>query len=106
MQRRRWLQLGAGAAVLLAVGGGVATLVQPGLAKGKLTPASRQIFATVGSAILEGSLPTEAGTRATAIAAFVQRVDALVHGLPGFAQDELSQLLSLLATSAGRRVLA
>ncbi|MCM2356402.1 MAG: hypothetical protein NDI68_06890 [Arenimonas sp.] len=106
MQRRRWLQLGLGAAAVLAVGGGAALLWTPGLQAGHLTPAGRAVFLHVGRALLDGSLPTEPGARDQALAAFVQRVDETVAALPAHAQGELSQLLALLAGAPGRRGLA
>ncbi|HEY1227504.1 MAG TPA: hypothetical protein VGF26_09295, partial [Ramlibacter sp.] len=60
----------------------------------------------VGAAVLDGVLPTEQAQRDAALAGFLVRVDALVSALPAHAQQELSQLLALLSTSAGRHALA
>lgn len=80
-------------------------LVEPGLVRGKLSEGARQVFACTGEAILDGSLP-RGSQRTPSIAAFVQRVEALVQQLPAHAQGELSQLLALLATAPGRIAIA
>jgi hypothetical protein len=105
MHRRRWLKLGVGAAAVLAVGGGAIALVEPGLRNGKLATAGRLVFLHVGRAFLDGSLPSDEVQQAAAMQTFLQCTDNLVAGLPGHAQEELSQLLALLATAPGRRVL-
>jgi hypothetical protein len=106
MQRRNLLKLGIASAVLLTLAGGVAVMLQPGLQGGKLTPAGRALFASVGRAILQGTLPAEPQAAAQALAGLVDRIDALVIGLPPHVQAELSQLVGLLCTAAGRRGLA
>ena len=106
MQRRTLLKLGAGSAVILAVAGGVTALFHPGLQGGVLTPAGRKIFAAVGAGILDLSLPAAVTPRQTAVAAMLERVDTLVSGLAPYAQGELSQLLSVLSSTAGRRLVA
>ena len=100
------MKLGIASAALLAAGGGVLALVEPGLREARLTPAGRMVFSGVGRAMLDGSLPSEGAARQAALAGMLERVDALVMGLPAHAQDELSQLLALLASDAGRRTLA
>jgi len=100
------LKLGIASAALLAAGGGVLALLEPGLREARLTPAGRAVFSSVGRAMLDGSLPAEGAARQAALAGMLERVDALVAGLPAHAQDELSQLLALLASGAGRRTLA
>lgn len=106
MHRRRWLKLGLGAAALLALGGGAVALLDPGLRGGRLTAVGRSIFGAIAAAVLDGVLPQEAAPREPALRAVVDRVDGVVQALPAHAQEELSQLLALLATSAGRRSLA
>ncbi|HEY3046249.1 MAG TPA: hypothetical protein VGJ72_02135 [Polaromonas sp.] len=106
MQRRTLLKLGVTSAAVLLVAGGAAALLQPGLEGGALSPAGREVFAAIGRAILDKSLPAEDGPRQIALNGLLGRVDALVQALPPHAQGELSQLLSLLASTAGRRTLA
>ena len=106
MQRRSLLKLGLGSAVLLAAAGGAVVLLQPGLPGGKLSEGARDVFTAVGRAFLAGSLPADPGANQIAINGLLSRVNDLVAALPSHAQAELSQLLGLLATAAGRRGLA
>jgi hypothetical protein len=106
MRRRRWLALGALSAVALVVGGGSMALWQPGLRDSKLSRAGQEVFGNLARGLLEGSLPADPAARAGALQALLVRIDSLVAGLPPHAQAELSQLLSLLASAGGRRVLA
>jgi hypothetical protein len=103
LQRRSFLKLGIGAAVVLAVAGGAIALIKPGLVNGRLSPSARLLMTRVGEAMLQGNLPTEATAQQSAINAVLQRTDAFTSGLPDHVQAELSQLLGLLATAAGRR---
>ncbi len=107
MQRRTWLKLGLGAAAVLAVAGGAVIMVTPGLEKtGVLSAAGKTVFAAVGRATLQGSLPKDSTQAQKALSAMVERIGILTSQLPPHAQDELSQLLALLHTSAGRIGLA
>lgn len=106
MQRRSLLKLGFAASVVLGLAGGSAASWAPGLERERLTPASREILRSVAEAVLDGSLPQAPAHRAAALAGLLDRVDLLVAGLPPHAQQELSQLLALLATGPGRRALA
>jgi hypothetical protein len=60
----------------------------------------------LGRAILDGALPTEPDAQAQALAGLSDRLTAAVAALPPHAQAELSQLLALLGTAAGRHWLA
>jgi len=106
MQRRTLFKLGAASALALAFTGGVASLVQTGLQEGKLGEGGREVFRAVGRAVLQGSLPADAPARDAALDGLLGRIDALTLALPVHAQNELSQLLSLLASTPGRRVMA
>lgn len=106
MRRRSWLKLGIGSAVVLAVGGVAIALMAPGLRNGRLTSTSRAVVRAVAEAFLSAVLPTEPAARAAALDGLLARLDTLVAALPAHAQGELSQLLTLLATSVGRRTLA
>ncbi len=103
LQRRTLLKLGIASAVVLAVAGGSVALLQPGLQNGKLTENSRLIFSRAGQAILAGTLPAEAGPNQIAINSLLDRIDTFIASTPEHVQAELSQLLSLLGTAAGRR---
>lgn len=106
MQRRTLLRLGIGSAVLLALAGGGAQLLRPGLQQGRLGAPAREVLHAVARAVLDGSLPEDAAMREAALQAQVDRVEALIMGLPAATQRELSQLLGLLGTAAGRMALA
>jgi len=106
MQRRTLLKLGAASAAVLLVAGGTAALLQPGLAGGALSASGREVFSAVGRAVLDKTLPADEGARQIALNGLLGRIDVLVQSLPPHAQAELSQLLALLASAAGRRALA
>ncbi len=106
MQRRSFLKLGIGSAVVLAVAGGAIALIQPGLVNGKLSEGARNIFTGAAKALLDGTLPTDPAAQQAAINGLLSGIDDLTMGLPPHVQAELSQLLSLLGTAAGRRGLA
>jgi len=103
LQRRTLLKLGIASAVVLAVAGGAVALMQPGLKNGKLTEESRLVFSRAGQTILAGTLPVDAGPNQIAINALLDRIDTFISGTPEHVQAELSQLLGLLGTAAGRR---
>lgn len=106
MHRRSLLKLGVASAALLAVAGGALALLQPGLKDGRLTPQGCAVFRALGRAILDGSLPIEPSRQAAALDGLLDRVDSLLGALPAHAQGELSDLLALLSSSAGRRSFA
>lgn len=54
--------------------------------------------------MLQGTLPGADPSRSHALDSLVDRIEALVQGLPSHAQSELSQLLALLASPPGRVV--
>lgn len=106
MQRRSLLKLSVGAAALLALAGGGVALFQPGLAAGRLTPTGKAVFDAVARAVLDGSLPAAAPERRAALDAQLRRLDDVILAFPAAVQAELSQLLAILSTTAGRRLLA
>ena len=106
MERRSLLKLGVGAAALLALAGGGVALFQPGLAAGRLTDAGKTVFDAVARAVLDGSLPQATAEKRAALDAQLKRLDEVILAFPSAVQAELSQLLAIISTSAGRRVLA
>ena len=106
MQRRSLFALGALSAAVLVVGGGSLALLQPGLRDARLSAAGREVFAGAGRGLLDGSLPTERDALDRALEGLLGRIDALVSSLPPHAQSELSQLLAILSSAGGRRMLA
>jgi hypothetical protein len=106
MQRRTLLKLGLAAATVLAATGGALSLVRPAFVDGRMTPSGRMVFEAVARAVLDGSLPQEAGLRRAALSAHLQRLDTTLSALPPATRAELAQLLALLASSPGRAALA
>ena len=106
MERRTLLKLGVGSAVLLALAGGGAALLRPGLDGARFTPAGRAVLRAVSLAVLDGSLPQDAAAREQELAVQISRVEAFVSTLPATTRRELSQLVGLLGTAPGRLALA
>jgi hypothetical protein len=106
MQRRTLLKLGVASSAVLLVAGGAAALLQPGLDGSRLSAAGREVFGAVGRTVLDQTLPHEEGPRQIALGGLLNRIDALIAALPPHAQAELSQLLALMASGAGRRAFA
>ena len=102
MQRRTLLRLGLGGAALVAVVGGGLALIQPALRNGELTTSGRSVFSAIARAVLDGSLPAAAAAQQAALAAHLLRLDDAIAAFPAATQAELSQLLSLLASTPGR----
>ena len=105
MQRRRLLTLGFGAAVALAVTVGGFSRLRPESSVGHLSPKALAIFTAFARAVLDGSLPELASARDDQLQAHLRRVGEAISSFPPATQTELSQLLSLLATAPGRRLL-
>jgi len=106
MQRRTWLKLGIVSAAALAVVGGAAVLIQPGLERGALTATGKNVFRAIGLGVLDITLPEQPAAKEAALIGLLNRIDILVGALPPYAQAELSQLLSVLGSGAGRLALA
>lgn len=105
MQRRKLLKIGAVASLtLVAVGGGL-VLMRPGPPAATLDADSRALFAAVAQAVLDGALPS-GPARAGALDAHLDRVQATIRGFAPEVQKELAQLLGILCSAPGRRLLA
>lgn len=105
MQRRKLLQIGAVASLtLFAVGGGL-VLMRPGAPAATLGAESRSLFTAVAQAVLDGVLPSDA-TRAAVLNGHLDRVQQTINGFAPEVQKELAQLLGILCTAPGRRLLA
>jgi hypothetical protein len=102
MQRRTLLKLGLGAAAVLAVAGGGIALMRPGLVDGRMTPGAKAVFRGVARGVLDGTLPKDPATRETALDAHLRRLDDTLFAFAKPTQEELSQLLALLASTPGR----
>ncbi|MDF2464342.1 MAG: hypothetical protein K0Q43_2577 [Ramlibacter sp.] len=106
MQRRSLLALGALSAAVLAVGGGLIAVLQPGLREARLSTGGREVFAGASRGLLDGSLPPGGAALERALEGLLERIDGLIAALPPYTQSELSQLLALMASAGGRRALA
>ncbi|MBB4845218.1 hypothetical protein HNP55_003765 [Paucibacter oligotrophus] len=102
LNRRRWLQLGLGAAVLLGVAGAGVALLKPGLVEGKLSPSARALMRAVALAVLDGQWPGPAIEREARLDQQLAQIEASVAKFPAGLRAELSQVLSLLGTAPGR----
>jgi hypothetical protein len=96
----------AGAAAVAVIGGGVALGLVRGWQDGRLSPPGRVAMSAVARAMLEGSLPADADEAQAAIDAQLVRLEALIAGMPVATQREVGDLLTILTTPPGRRVLA
>ncbi len=105
MKRRRLLQLGLGATALLALAGVGVSAWRPGWRDGALSAPARGIFVAVARAVLEGCLPADAAVQRVALLAHLQRLDTSIAGLAPATRGELSDLLAVLGTAAGRRAM-
>lgn len=106
MQRRTLLKYGFGGLVVVGLGGAGAALWRPGVSNGRLSKPGREIFTALALAILDGCLPVAVSERATSLRLHLERLDAAVAAFPRIVQAELSRLLAVLHTSAGRYGLA
>lgn len=106
MQRRTFLRLGLGSALVLGALGAGLTWWRPGLEHGRFTSATRRVLVRLCEAVLEGNLPEAPMAREAALQAQIVRLEAFAAGLPAATRDELGQLLGLLALPPGRRWLA
>lgn len=107
MNRRNWMKLGLGSAVVLAVGGGWLASAAPGWQRGAgFSAGAQRVWRAVARGLLDGVLPTAPVAQDAALDGLQARLHAAVLALPGHAQQELSQLLALLATAPGRLGLA
>jgi len=102
MNRRRWLQLGLGATVLLGVAGAGVALLKPGLVDGRLSPPARALMRAVALAVLEGQWPSSALEREARLDQQLAQIEASVAKFPAGMRAEFSQVLGLLSNAAGR----
>jgi hypothetical protein len=104
--RREFLKFGVAGALLLAAAGAARAQATYRAADGSgtlqvLREADRDVLAAVTPAILAGTAATGAS-----LAAAIGSVDRAVAGLPLHLQEEVQQLLALLASWPGRRWVA
>jgi len=105
MQRRNFIGLGVATALVLGAGIASQTGLPAGLSDGRLTAAGRTVFTSIARATLAGALPRSPGEHRVALASMLEGIDGLLEQMPPALQDELSQLIGLVGTAAGRRLL-
>ncbi|MCY1295128.1 hypothetical protein D9M69_506010 [compost metagenome] len=105
MRRRSFIALGLTAGAL-AWWAGRQGLPLSGMHQGRLSPDSRVVLTGAAYAILQGCLPTSPAAARIALLAMLDRIDELIGQLPSASQAELSQLMGLLCSAPGRRLLA
>ena len=102
MKRRSLLKLGIGAAVVLGVAGAGVALMRPALINGKFSTDVHALMRAVAEGVLDGLLPVDASARSARLSVQLAQLETTIAGLPAATRSELSQLLALLATGAGR----
>ncbi len=76
--------------------------VRPGLEGGRLSRGAREVLRAVSLGVLDGSLPPASDRRDAELRAQIDRLEQYIGGLPPAVRAELSQLLAILASPAGR----
>ena len=106
MQRRTLLKLGVATSAVLALVGAATAIIKPGFERGSLTSGGEEVFRAVAIGVLDKTLPDATAAKNAALDALVVDINGLVSALPLHTQAEVSQLLSILNTAAGRFGLA
>lgn len=106
LSRRQFLKFGVAGGLLLAAAGAVRAQKGYRAATGAdrlevLTDGDGEVLAAIAPAILAGT-----GAAGASLVAIVGSIDRAVAGLPPHLQAEVKQLLALLASWPGRRLLA
>ena len=105
MKRRTLIGLGVAAGVIVAGGGTLVALWQPGWRNGQLTPRGQAVFGAVADAVLADLLPADAAARRASITVHLQRIGTTVAAMHPATRKEVEQLTALIAHPAGRRLL-
>ncbi|WP_026330394.1 MULTISPECIES: hypothetical protein [Caldimonas] len=103
MQRRTFLRVGLGSALVLGSLGAGLWWWRPGWADGQFTPGARRVLVRLCEAVLACTLPEEDAARARVLEGLIARLQGFAAGLPAATRAELGQLLGLMALPPGRR---
>lgn len=108
MRRRTVLGIGVVGGVVLAVLGGGAALVtrNPAWRDGRLSATGRDVFRAIARAVLDGSLPASPDAASKALDSHLERLAVALRGLPPATQSQVDDLVTLIATPPGRRLVA
>ena len=96
----------ASGAVLALAGGGMALMYAPGIRHGQLTAAGRAVFAAIARGVLDSSLPVEPKVQELALAAHLDRLNAILCAMSPHTQGEVAELLVVLNSAPGRLAMA
>lgn len=105
MRRRTLLTLGAVSAAALAVAGGSLALVHPARRNAAFSEAAQDMLRAVARAVLGSLLPADQAAQTAALAGFLTRLQATIAGMPSAMQAEVDELLTIVSSAPGRRVL-
>lgn len=105
MQRRTLLTVGAIGATALAVAGGGLALIQPARREGAFAEPAQQMLRAVARAVLSSLLPAGAAEEGSALTAYLARLQATIAGMPAAMQGEVDELLTIVSSAPGRRLL-
>jgi hypothetical protein len=94
-----------GAAVLAAAGGTLA-FIQPARRNAAFTQPAQEMLRAVARAVLGSLLPAPAASESAALDAHLSRLQTTISGMPTAMQAEVDELLTILSSTTGRRVLA
>jgi hypothetical protein len=107
MQRRTLLKVGLISGATLALAGGAALVLTERAWDGRqFTATGRTVLGAVARAVLDGTLPADAGAAIQAVEAHLDRMNNTVAGMPPGTQAEVNELITILGTAAGRIGLA
>lgn len=102
MRRRHLLAVGATTVAVLSMAGMSWVWIQPPRAQGRLSLNAREVMSAVARAVLDEILGGEPAAQDRALSAYLNRLEALLAGMPHHLQAEVDQLLALLAAPPGR----
>lgn len=105
MQRRNFIGLGLTTALALGVGIASMTGLPVGMADGRLTTTGRTVFTSIARTTLAGALPPSPSEQHIVLASMLEGIDRLLEQIPPALQAELSQLIGLVGTAPGRKLL-
>jgi hypothetical protein len=101
MHRRTLLTLGLAGAGLAALGVGMVSW-KAGWRDGSLSPQARHVMRAVTLCVLEGALSQDEAVRRAQLEAQMAAIERTLSGFAPHARHEVSLLLGLLSTAAGR----
>jgi hypothetical protein len=105
MQRRTLLSLGIVGAAAVSVVGGTLALLQPARDNASFTKSTQEMLSAVARSVLGSLLHEGASSSTEALKGHLQRLQDSIAGMPQSMQSEVDELLAIVASGPGRRVL-